>query len=207
MVKALRICVRFVFVVSTTVVLGGSQALAQVNLVQPRTGSSNQASNELRQIYNDDVGQGFTSQSLNQISLANARAQVGNFGQASINERYSPGGGSRVPSLAGSGTSAKPFSSVSSSPTVSPYLNLFREDFDGGGDFNYQTLVRPQFQQLATNQQFQRQNTELSQRVQAISAQSAFQNPAGSEQQYPTGHQTAFGYYGRYYPGMQQRGR
>ena len=28
-------------------------------------------------------------------------------------------------------------------PTVSPYLNLFREDFDGGGDFNYQTLVRP----------------------------------------------------------------
>ena len=43
---------------------------------------------------------------------------------------------------------------------------------------------------------------ELSQRVQSISAQSAFQNPAGSEQQYPTGHQTAFGYYGRYYPGM-----
>lgn len=195
----------FALGVFATVVAGGSPALAQVDIVQPRSGSGNQASNELRQIYNRDVGQGFTSQSLNQISLANARAQVGNFGQSSVNQRFSPGGGGRVPSLAGGGTAAKPFSSVTSSPTVSPYLNLFREDFDGGGDFNYQTLVRPQFQQLATNQQFQRQNTELSQKVQAISAQSAFQNPAGSEQLYPTGHQTAFGYYGTFYPGMQQQ--
>lgn len=183
-----------------------SASVAQ-EIVQPRMGSSNQASNELRQIYTQDVGTGYTSQSLNQLSLANARAQVGNFGQASVNQRFAPGGGSRVPTLGGGGPTSKPFSSVSSGPTVSPYLNLFRSDLDGSGDFNYQTLVRPQFQQLATNQQFQRQNTELSQRVQAISAQSAFQNPAGSEQQYPTGHATAFGYYGRYYPGMQQRGR
>lgn len=174
------------------------------DIVKPRTGSSLQASNELRQVYQEDVGMGYTTSSLNQISLANARQQVGNYGQASFNQRYAPGGGSRVPTLGGGGPTSKPFSSVGSSPTVSPYLNLFREDFDGGGDFNYQTLVRPQFQQLATNQQFQRQNTELSQRVQAISAQSAFQNPAGSEQQYPTGHQTAFGYFGRYYPGKTQ---
>ena len=84
-------------------------------------------------------------------------------------------------------------------------MNLFRTDLDGGGDFNYQTLVRPQFQQMATNQQFQRQNMELSQRVQQISAHGAYQNAAGSQTQYPTGHQTAFGYYGSYFPGMAQQ--
>jgi hypothetical protein len=140
---------------------------------------------------------------LNSIALQNAQARVGNVGQASANPNSGLFQG-RPPS-AGASRASKPFSSVGSSPTVSPYLNLFRDDFDGGGDFNYQTLVRPQFQQLATNQQFQRQNLEISQRVQQISAQGAFQNPAGSEQQYPTGHSTAFGYYGRYYPGMTQQ--
>jgi len=198
MMKRFKLCAILALAVSWEVVAGGSTAFAQVDLVRPRSGSGNISSNELRNIYREDVGMGFTSQSLNQLSLQNARAQVGNFGQASIN---SGGAAPRVQSSLG-GSTSKPFSSVSSSPTVSPYLNLFREDFDGGGDFNYQTLVRPQFQQLATNQQFQRQNNELSQRVQSISAQSAFQNPAGSEQQFPTGHQTTFGYYGRYYPGM-----
>jgi hypothetical protein len=174
---------------------------------KPRASSGGFSDQDIRSIYREDVGQGFTSQSLNSLSMQNARAQVGNYGQASANSGGSSLSASRTPSLS-PGRSAKPFSTVGGSPTVSPYLNLFREDFDGGGDFNYQTLVRPQFQQLATNQQFQRQNQEISQRVQAISAQGAFQNPAGSESQYPTGHTTAFGYYGSFYPGMpQQRGK
>jgi len=168
--------------------------------VKPRAGVSNTTSNELRTIYREDVGDGLSSQSLNQISLANARARVENYGQASFGQQSSSG--ARLPTLAPGGQAAKPFAQVGTSPAVSPYLNLFRDDFDGGGDFNYQTLVRPQFQQIATNQQFQRQNNELSQRVQSISAQGAFQNPAGSETQYPTGHQTTFGYYGTFYPGM-----
>ena len=171
----------------------------------PSTGSgSSHANRELSSIRNEDVGDGYSVSSLNSISLQNARAQVGYNGRTT--SAYSAGA-SRAPSVASGGS--KPFSSITTSPTVSPYLNLFRDDFDGGGDFNYQTLVRPQFQQMATNQQFQRQNTELSQRVQSISAQGAFQNPAGSENLYPTGHSTAFGYYGRYYPGMPQppRGR
>ena len=81
-------------------------------------------------------------------------------------------------------------------------MNLFREDFDGGGDLNYQTLVRPQLNQLQLNQQFQNQNTELNRRVQSISAQRDYANPAGSESMYPTGHPTAFGYHGRYYPAL-----
>ena len=203
MPKQLRLFAVLAVAVSLEVASSSSTAVGQ-ELVKARGGSGNISSTELRNIYREDVGTGYTSQSLNQLSLQNARAQVGNVGQASLNSQSGP----RVQSLAG-GTTSKPFSSVSNSPAVSPYLNLFREDFEGGGDFNYQTLVRPQFQQLATNQQFQRQNTELSQRVQAISAQSAFKNPAGSEQQYPTGHQTAFGYYGSFYPGMaqQKRGR
>jgi hypothetical protein len=184
-----------------------STALAQANKPNLNPNASNTSSNELRSIYRDDVGDGFTGQSLNQISLQNARDKVGNYGQASFNNRSQGSlSASRVPAL-GAGNSAKPFAGVSSSPTVSPYLNLFRDDLDGSSDFNYQTLVRPQFQQMATNQQFQRQNTELTQRVQSISAQSAYRNPAGSETLYPTGHQTAFGYYGNYYPGMAHRGR
>ncbi len=165
--------------------------------------SSSHANSELRTIRREDIGDGYSVSSLNSISLQNARSQVGYNGLTT--SAYSSAA-SRTPSVASGGS--KPFSSITTSPTVSPYLNLFRDDFDGGGDFNYQTLVRPQFQQMATNQQFQRQNTELSQRVQSISAQGAFQNPAGSENQYPTGHATSFGYYGRYYPGMPQpRGR
>jgi hypothetical protein len=171
---------------------------------RPRASSGGYSDSEVRNIYREDVGEGYTSSSLNSISMRNAQARVGNYGQSSANPSTpSSLGSSRVQSLAPNRAS-KPFSSVGSSPTVSPYLNLFREDFDGGGDFNYQTLVRPQFQQMATNQQFQRQNLELSQKVQTISAQSAYQNPAGSESVYPTGHQTAFGYYGRFYPGMTQ---
>jgi len=199
---AIRLCIATALTLSWAAAVH-AQSQNFITGTKPRTSSSSVAENEIRGIYRDDVGEGFTSSSLNQISLQNARAQVGNFGQASARQGSTP---SRIPTLS-PGRTAKPFSSVSSSPTVSPYLNLFRDDLDGSGDFNYQTLVRPQFQQLATNQQFQRQNLEISQRVQAISAQSAYGNPAGSESQYPTGHQTAFGYYSRFYPGMPQPGR
>jgi hypothetical protein len=41
-------------------------------------------------------------------------------------------------------------------PTVSPYLNLFRNDFNNGPLPNYQALVRPLQQQYETNQIQQR---------------------------------------------------
>jgi hypothetical protein len=84
---------------------------------------------------------------------------------------------------------------------VSPYLNLFREDLEGGGDFNYNTLVRPQLQQQQFNQQVQRQGLALERQLQSFAAQSDF-NPQGSTTQLPTGHQTVFRYYGRYHPRM-----
>ncbi len=188
------------------ILASGASAFAQSDsrVTKPVSSVDGNAGNELRSIYRQGVGQGYTAESLNSISLRNAQARIGNVGQASAGaSRSSAGVSSFSPSPAN-----KPFSSVSSSPTVSPYMNLFREDFGGASDLNYQTLVRPQLNQMQANQQFQRANTDLSQRVQAISAQSAFRNPAGSETVTPTGHQTTFGFYGRFYPGMgQQRGR
>jgi hypothetical protein len=51
---------------------------------------------------------------------------------------------------------AKPFGGSGSVYTsgVSPYMNLFRNDTNGGTLDNYTTLVRPQLQQQRMNQQF-----------------------------------------------------
>jgi hypothetical protein len=160
------------------------------------------ASSELQRIYTQSIGSGYTASSMNSNSLAGARVNNINVGQrtspASVGPRLGLGVG---PSVAG-----KPFQSFSPSPTVSPYLNLFREDREGGGDLNYNTLVRPMLQQQSFNEQVQRQNIEMQRRLQAISAQADF-NPRGSESQMPTGHQTVYRYYGRFYPAMNARYR
>jgi hypothetical protein len=111
-----------------------------------------------------------------------------------------PSAASRAPSSIGDSTSgSKPFSSYSSPPTVSPYMNLFRVDLNGNNNFNYSTLVRPQLQQQQMNQQLERQNLQNSRRIQSIAAQADY-NPQGAKDMYPTGHQTAFSYMGHYYP-------
>jgi hypothetical protein len=101
---------------------------------------------------------------------------------------------------------SKPFSSYQSSPTVSPYLNLFRTDLEGGNNFNYSTLVQPQLQQQQMNQQLERQNLQTNRRLQSIAAQSDF-NQQGAKDQYPTGHQTVYNYMGHYYqaPAVKQK--
>lgn len=196
------------FGLAAVVWLGDSAALAQSSgiSVGSRSSAGGYTGNAIRNIYRRDIGEGYTSESLNAISLRNAQARVGYVGQSSAGRASASTISSSVPTLS-AGSSSKPFSSVSSSPAVSPYMNLFREDFGGTSDLNYQTLVRPQLQQQQYNQQFQKQNMELSTRVQQISARSAFQNPAGSETMYPTGHPTAFGGYSHFYPALSQRRR
>lgn len=98
----------------------------------------------------------------------------------------------------------KPFSTVQSQPTVSPYLNLFRNDLNGNNSLNYSTLVRPQLQQQQTNDQLERQNLQNARRLQAIAAQPK-SNQQGSKDVYPTGHQTAFNYLSHYYTRPQVR--
>ena len=69
-----------------------------------------------------------------------------------------------------------------SKPTVSPYLNLFREDNDAGALPNYQSLVRPLQRQHAVNQA---QQQILQQQTQVI--QQLELNIEGIQQQRATG--------------------
>jgi hypothetical protein len=168
---------------------------------KPLSNTGGYAAEQLRSIYRGAIGTGYSIDTLNRQSLARGVARVPNVGQSTAP-------GSRLDAgLGGSNAfGRKPFSGYTPAPTISPYLNLFREDLDGQSDLNYQTLVRPQLQQQATNERLQREALELNSRLQAISAQSDF-NPAGSRSQPPTGHQTVFMYFGHYYPALQQRRR
>jgi hypothetical protein len=139
---------------------------------------------------------------LNLIALQNAREHVPYVGQTTTRTSSAP----RIGLGLGPSGASKPFSSYSPEPTVSPYLNLFREDIEGNSDLNYNTLVRPQLQQQAINQQVQRQNLELSRQIQSVAAQSDF-NPQGAKDIYPTGHPTAYRYFGHFYPSMSVRRR
>jgi hypothetical protein len=158
------------------------------------------AQSELKNIYNEDVGSGLSVSSLNSIALQNARYQGGYVGQMTTQNQSGP----RLGVQPGGSNLNKPFSNFSASPTTSPYLNLFRDDFGGNSDLNYNTLVRPQLQQQQFNQQVQRQGVEMTRRLQSIAAQGAF-NPQGSKDQYPTGHQTVFKYYGHFHPNAPYR--
>jgi hypothetical protein len=156
------------------------------------------AAQDRKRIRNQDIG----NYSVNEIIRADLRSGqargLGGRATSSIPRRSYSDMGIR------SSSSSKPFSTVSPTPTVSPYLNLFREDLGGNDDLNYQTLVRPQLEQQRTNALLQRQNEELSRRVQSISAQRDY-NPGGAQNQYPTGHPTVFNYHGRYYPSAARR--
>jgi hypothetical protein len=182
-------------------------ATAQAPLYTPRpvSNSGGSAGSELGTIYRQDVGTGYSAAGQNSLSLSGLRGTAPYSGYISP-PRTAPSGGARIGLGVGASQAPKPFTGYDPGPTVSPYLNLFREDFEGNDDFNYTTLVRPQLQQQQFNQQVQRQNMELARRLQSMAAQSDF-NPEGSKSQYPTGHQTVFGYYGHYYPSMNARRR
>jgi hypothetical protein len=162
---------------------------------QPISNVGGSAGQQLTTLKQQSIGLGYTGSAINQLTLYNSRAQLPNVAYQS---NLSSGSGiNSAPRL------GKPFSAYSPSPTVSPYLNLFRNDLSGGSDLNYQTLVRPQLQQQQFNSQAQRANYEIARRVQAIAAQGDY-NTAGSKELYPTGHQTVFQYYGRHYPAFSQ---
>jgi len=174
-------------------VLSLADARAQLN---PSSNVSGYARNQLGSIYQQSIGTGYTTAGLNSLDLYKARAQVPYLGQQSTGAT-----GGRIGSGLGSTSRVgKPFSSYSPSPTVSPYLNLFRRDLGGNDDLNYNTLVRPQLQQQQLNQQLQQRTYENARRLQAVAAQGGAYNVAGSKDQVPTGHQTVFMYYGHYFP-------
>lgn len=88
----------------------------------------------------------------------------------------------------------KPFSTSYSSPTISPYLNLFRDDAANGTP-NYYAFVRPQQDQYETTR---RQQAEL-QRLQN-QLQQAGQAPRGAS----VAGGARYGDTGRYYSGWRR---
>lgn len=91
-------------------------------------------------------------------------------------------------------TGAKPFGNASNGTTISPYLNLFREE-RAESIPNYHAFVRPQQQQMEQNRAQQLQTQRLQRQVQ----QAMYQAPATGGGAPGTGHATRFGNTGGYY--------
>lgn len=93
------------------------------------------------------------------------------------------------------GQPAKPFASASGGPTISPYLNLFREDTSENDLPNYYTFVRPQQQQLEANRQQLQQIQQLQRQVRQATYTTPATNVAGGAR---------FGDTGRFYRGWRR---
>lgn len=64
----------------------------------------------------------------------------------------------------------KPFQAMVSTPTVSPYLNLHRDDANSESAPNYFSLVRPQLEQIEAQRSQQRDLQQLRGQLQTISS-------------------------------------
>jgi hypothetical protein len=92
---------------------------------------------------------------------------------------------------------SKPFKHIQQRPTVSPYLNLVRDD--SGAAANYQTLVRPQMEQIDYNRQQENRLDHLNRQFQNFRSESAYPLQ-GSQDIRETGHITQFMNLSHYYP-------
>jgi len=140
------------------------------------------------------------NQDIPQVGLEDTVRRDINRGRVGGRSTYTPG---FLQGAGGGGGTAmpvqKPFANATHRPTVSPYLNLLREDLTDEVVPNYHTLVRPQLQQIEFQQQQQQQNAMMYRQLQQLQARSAF-TPQGSETMLPTGHMTTFLNLGGYYP-------
>lgn len=64
------------------------------------------------------------------------------------------------------GQQIKPFRTVYHEPSISPYMNLYRDERDPGNELNYFTLVRPQLDQIDANRSQQLEIQQLSRQLQ-----------------------------------------
>jgi hypothetical protein len=92
---------------------------------------------------------------------------------------------------------ARPFSSG-----VSPYMNLFRNDTNGGTIDNYTTFVRPAINQQSLNQQFNMDVYGLQRNAQIQNAALQQMNRGVSRAPQGVGTPQFYMNYGNYYPGF-----
>lgn len=96
---------------------------------------------------------------------------------------------------------SKPFAAASNGATISPYLNLFRDETVESAP-NYYAFVRPQLRQRELNRQQQSQLQTLQRRVQKY-AQKSSAGPRQSATGAPlTGHRTRYMDTGGYFSGV-----
>lgn len=107
---------------------------------------------------------------------------LGALGQTGVLRSTAPAGyrvaarnGVGAPSSRPSGGAAKPFNYTTAGPTISPYLNLFREE-DQRAAPNYYTFVRPLQEQADANRAQQMQFQQLQRQVQ----QTNYTTPSGA---------------------------
>ena len=92
----------------------------------------------------------------------------------------------------------KPFETIYREPTISPYLNLEREEDDAQGAPNYHTFVRPYQDQIETNRFQQRELQRLRGQVQGLSTTIA--TPQRGEASLPaTGTRSRYGDTAQFY--------
>jgi hypothetical protein len=78
------------------------------------------------------------------------------------------------------GKQVKPFNTVYRDPTISPYMNLYRDERDPESALNYFTMVRPQIDQIDTNRAQQLEIQKLERQVQGRSRGGPPQRPAAA---------------------------
>lgn len=126
---------------------------------------------------------------------------MGALGQLGVLNNAQPAGpGYRVAAQNGvgaprGGQASKPFAGASAGPTISPYLNLFREEASNSDLPNYYMFVRPQQQQFEASQQQRQQIQQLQRQVQQATYTSPATNIAGGAR---------FGDTGRFYRGWRR---
>lgn len=93
----------------------------------------------------------------------------------------------------------KPYANVERRPTVSPYLNLVRDDGDTSDVPNYQSLVRPQIEQSRTNRRQRQRLQKLGRQVRQLQT-SKSPSTGETDQVRETGHAVRFMNLLHYYP-------
>lgn len=136
-----------------------------------------------------------TSGTTNTLNYYGAAAARQTLAQMPRRTRFIPQGGSQV----GVGAGAKPYAEAKTDPTISPYLNLFREERQDELP-NYYTFVRPYQKQIETNRSQQRNIQNLQRQVQ----RTAYQTPVGTGGVPATGFHARFGDTGQYYGGWKK---
>ena len=107
------------------------------------------------------------------------------------------GVGGRSLNQSGSAPIQKPFSDYRPAPTVSPYVNLERDETNSALP-TYQTLVEPFLQQQAINQQQQIDIQRINRQFQNVRSQTELQQ--SQQQLNPTGHVVYFNNLMNYFP-------